>query len=188
MKRICLAALPLALLFSTSCMLRGPENLRRDLEQASGVELEREAGVTVGRVGTMLVRWFTPADEVPLKGVRKVQVGVYRVVDRPNGAPVELSLPALSGWQRVARVRQSDEQVDLFVLEENARVRGMLVVVAEDDEWVLVRIRGKLDHVLEQAMEMAFEQADHPELYEPTLADYRRGDDAEETKEIARAG
>jgi hypothetical protein len=187
MKRIFLAALPLVVILSTSCIFHGPENLRRDLEQASGVELEREAGVTVGRVGTMLVRWFTPEDEVPLKGVRKGQVGVYHVVDRPDGAPTELKLPELSGWQRVARVRERDGQVDLFMLEENARVRGMLVVVAEDDEWVLVRIRGKLDHVLEQAMEMAFKQADRPELYEPTLADYRRGDDEEETTEIAQA-
>jgi hypothetical protein len=178
-------ALPIALLAVTflmpGCILRGPENLRRDLERSSGVQLEKEVGVSVGRVGTMLVRWFTPEDEIPLKGVRKVQVGVYRVVDRPDGSLNAMRIPGVDGWQSVARVRERDERVELFVLEEDERIRGMLVVVAEPDEWVLVRIKGKLDHVFEQAMEMAFDRADRPELYEPTLADYRKGDDADAT-------
>lgn len=175
MTRVHLSAIALAGALSTSCIFHGPENLRRDLEHASGIEVQREAGVSVGRVGTMLVRWFTPADEVPLKGVRKVQIGVYRVVDRPDGLPRTLALPEPTGWQRVARVRERDEHVDLFVREENSEVRGLLVIVAEEEEWVLVRIRGRLEHVMEQAMEIAFDRADRPELLAPALADYRRG-------------
>ena len=47
-------------------------------------------------------------------------------------------------------------------------VRSLLIVVAEPDEWVLVRIRGKLDKVLEQAIEMAFEDVDRSDLYAKT--------------------
>jgi hypothetical protein len=69
-----------------SCIgFHGPEDLRRDLVQATGVELERETGVSVGRMGVMLVRWFTSEEEIPLKGVRKVQVGVYEVTDFGDG-------------------------------------------------------------------------------------------------------
>jgi hypothetical protein len=50
----------------------------------------------------------------------------------------------------------------------------MLVVVMEQDEWVLVRIKGKLERVVEDAMRMAFDKAEHPELYEPAVADYRK--------------
>lgn len=160
----------------TSCIgFHGPEDLRRDLVQATGVELERETGVSVGRMGVMLVRWFTSEEEIPLKGVRKVQVGVYEVTDFGDGGygrgTVEpLELP---GWDPVVRVHEEDEHVFVMLRQEEDAIRGMLVVVMEQDEWVLVRIKGKLQHVVEEAMRMAFDRAEHPELYEPAVAEYR---------------
>ena len=44
----------------------------------------------------------------------------------------------------------------------------MLIVVAEEDEWVVVRMRGDLDRILEDAMRFAFDQAERPDLYEKT--------------------
>jgi hypothetical protein len=38
----------------------------------------------------------------------------------------------------------------------------------EPDEWVLVRIRGKLDRIIEDAIEMAFDEVDRPDLYAKT--------------------
>jgi len=159
-----------------SCIgFHGPEDLRRDLVQATGVELEREAGVSVGRMGVMLVRWFTSEEEIPLKGVRKVQVGVYEVTDFGDGRygrgtvdPLELP-----GWEPVVRVHEDDEDVFVMLRQEEDDIHGMLVVVMEQDEWVLVRIKGKLQHVVEEAMRMAFDKAEHPDLYEPAVAEYR---------------
>lgn len=159
-----------------SCIgFHGPEDLRRDLVQATGVDLDRETGVSIGRTGVMLVRWFTPEDEIPLKGVRRVQVGVYEVTDFGDGGygrgPV--IPPELPGWEPVASVREDDENVFVLLRQEEDAIRGMLVIVMEQDEWVLVRIKGKLQHVVEEAMRMAFDRAEHPDLYEPAVAEYR---------------
>ena len=52
--------------------------------------------------------------------------------------------------------------------QEDEKIRGLLVVVAERDEWVLVRVRGKLDLIVEDVMRMAFDQADRPDRYADT--------------------
>ena len=159
-----------------SCVwFHGPEDLRHDLADSAGVKLQRETGVTVGRFGLAIARMVTKEDEIPLKGVRKVEVGVYEVVGTRRGvdAPRRVEPPELPGYEQVVRIHDEGEDIFVMVKTEGEQVRRMLVIVVEQDEWVLVRIRGKLNHVFEQAMAMAFEQADKPELYEPALADYR---------------
>jgi len=176
MRELRLLALVCLLATSVSCIwFHGPENVRHDLASSAGVELDREVGITVGRFGLAIARMVTKEDEVPLKGVRKVEVGVYEVVGPSPGVsePRRLEAPEIPGYQQVVRVHEDDEDVFVLVKMEDDRVRRMLVIVAEPDEWVLVRIRGKLDEILEQAMTMAFEQADREELAEPAIADYR---------------
>jgi hypothetical protein len=56
----------------------------------------------------------------------------------------------------------------VLVREKKESVRAMLVVVAEPDEWVLVRVFGHLDDTLEQAMTMAFDEVERPDLYART--------------------
>ena len=43
-----------------------------------------------------------------------------------------------------------------------------LIVVAEDEEWVVVRMYGDLDRILEETMRFAFDQAERPDLYDRT--------------------
>ena len=168
---------------ATSCIrFHGPEDLRRDLAREAGVELDREMGVTLTRTAVMLARWVTPEDEIPLKGVRRVQVGVYEVTGLRRGVdgrqPIEP--PELPGWHNMVRVREEGEEVFVLVREEDEEIRGMLVIVAEEDEWVLVRIKGKLQRTLESVMELAFEHAERPDLYEPTMAEYEKAKEGEE--------
>ena len=156
-----------------SCIsFRGPEDLRRDLARSAGVEPDRETGITIGRLGMIIARMATDDDDISLRGVRKVEVGVYEVVGdrRGTGERRPLELP---GWETVVRVR--DEGDDVFVLIEprEGQIRRLLVIVADEDEWVLVRVRGRLNGFLEHAMRMAFHEADRPELYAPAMADYR---------------
>jgi len=157
---------------SCACIgFRGPEDLRRDLVQATGVELDRTTGVTVGRMGVAMVRWFTPEKEIPLKGVHKVQVGVYDVVGAAErGIP---DYPLIDDWDPLVRIHDEDEDIFVLIRQDEKRIRAMLVVVADTDEWVLVRLKGNLDRVVESAMRMAFEQAKRPELADPAIADYR---------------
>ncbi len=183
MRKICGLMIFLCLVATTSCIrFHGPEDLRRDLARTAGVKLDREMGVTITRTGVMLVRWMTPEEDIPLRGVRRVQVGVYQVQGLRRGVDERRSLepPELPGWQNMVRVREDDEDIFVLVREEEEEIREMLVVVAEEDEWVLVRIRGKLQHTLESVMELAFDRAERPELYEPVLAEYRENDNADE--------
>lgn len=159
-------------LANVACVrLHGPKDLRRDLSAASGVRLEREMGFTVTRSGVWLARMgLNMADETPvsLKGVKRVQVGIYTVDGLARGHDAKTPLAAadlLPGWEPIVRVREDGEEVLVLVNQREEEIRGLVVIVAEDDEWVLVRIKGRLDRVVEDAMSMAFDQADRPDLY-----------------------
>jgi hypothetical protein len=133
--------------------------------------LKQETGITVTRSGIWLARQFVDTEDVPLKGVRRVEVGVYDVRGMKRGidSPRPLDISGFKGWKPFVQIRDAGEQVFVLTkIDEQQRIRGMLVVVAEDDEWVLVRIRGKLDEIFERTMEMAFSQAERPELYART--------------------
>jgi len=158
-------------LMGVSCVLHGPRDLRHELSHSAGVKLQQEFGITLGRMSMWLARTglrIAGEEEISLKGVRRFQVGVYQVTDLRRGrderARLTLSDMPL-GWEPIVRVHEDGEDVFVMTRLEDEKIRGMLVVVAEDDEWVLVRIRGNLDHVIESAMRMAFEESDRPDLY-----------------------
>ncbi len=168
------ASLALAAVTLTGCIRPGgPEGLRRQLVRGTDVQLDREFGITMTRTALMLARWGVKiagkSDEIPLKGIRRVEVGVYEVVDGES-MPSEPRLPEFS---TAVRVREQDERVFLMIRErEDGRIREALVVVVEADEWVLVRIKGKLDKVMDQAIRMAMSEADHDDLAERTVTAY----------------
>lgn len=158
---------------SAACILHGPGDLKRDLSQSAGVKLDREFGLTLGRTGTWVARkamkWSGETD-VSLKGVRKIEIGVYQVEGLRSGRAAASSLqPAdLPDWSPLVRVHEEDSDVFVLLKEDDARIRGILVVVAEPDEWVLVRIRGRLDGLVEDVMQAAFDEVDRPDLYAAT--------------------
>ena len=165
--------LSVPLLFSLSCVLHGPGDLKRELSDSAGVELDKEFGMTLGRTSTWLarkvVKWSGETD-ISLKGVRKVEIGVYEVKGLRPGleARQRLELSDLPDWNPIVHVHDDGEDVFVLIKEREDQIRGLLVVVAEEDEWVLVRIRGKLNQIVEDAMRMAFDEADRPDLYERT--------------------
>jgi len=172
-RTLCLLIL-IPLLAGTACVrFHGPRDLSRELSASAGVRLEREMGITVTRSGVWLARWglkFANDDDIPfsLKGVKRVQVGIYKVDGLARGHETRSPLAVddlLEGWQRWVRIQDGDDEVVVLVDERNGRMRGMVVVVAERDEWVLVRLKGNLDRVIEDAMRMAFDEADRPDLY-----------------------
>lgn len=152
---------------------RGPEDVRRQLSREAGVQLDRDFGLTVHRPGMWLARVgmrFAGEHEISLRGVHQVRVGIYHVEGLRRGVeaaqPLDPTSLVLEGWEPIARVSEEDESVLVMVRRDDDRVRGMLVVVAEPDEWVVVKIKGKLDRILEEAIAMGFEEAGRPDLYE----------------------
>jgi hypothetical protein len=173
MRRRVWTALLLALTAAsgTACVrFHGPEGLRRDLARTAGVRLERETGITVTRSGMWIARWGMRKggeDDAFLRGVRRVEVGVYRVVDDRRGAAESLSAArSLEGWTPLVQVH--DDRQDALVLVQKEKdgesIERLLVVAADDDEWTIVRIHGQLDEMLEQAMRFAFDEIGRPDL------------------------
>ena len=173
----CLIAIVSLLPFvTTSCILRGPEDIRRELSQDADVELDREFGLRLGRCGMTLARWgmkMGGEGDIPLKGVKKVEVGVYEV---KGGATPRLAPPNLPGWQTLVRMHEDGENVFVMTRERDGQLRKMLVVVAEDDEWVLVRISGKLDRLVEDVMRYAMKEAGREDLVDDALEAYQDND------------
>jgi len=154
----------------TACVLRGPSGMKRDLSSASGVELQREMGLTLGPTSLWIARHAGAFDDedVELRGLRKIQVGVYRVLDDSVDEAPGMRLDRLEqrGWKPFVRVHEADEDAAVLVRESAGRVRSLVVVVAESDEWTIVRLEGDLDALLEDALELAFDKAGKPALYE----------------------
>jgi uncharacterized protein DUF4252 len=161
----------LTALLATGCVrLVGPEDVRLELSDQAGVKLKQETGFTVTRSGIWLARQFVDDDEVPLRGVRRVEIGVYEVAGLKHGLeePQRLDPGYFRDWTPIVRVNEDGEQLMVLVREKKESVRAMLIVVAEPDEWVLVRVFGHLDQTLEQAMTMAFDEVERPDLYART--------------------
>jgi hypothetical protein len=160
-------------LAGTACVrFHGPRDLRRELSESAGVRLEREMGFTVTRSGVWLARWGMKRAEadmpVSLKGIKRAQVGIYNVGGLARGSdersPLEIE-GLLDGWQPWVKVHEDGEDVLVMVRERKGSVRGLVVVVAAEEEWVLVRLKGDLEQILEEAIRLAFDEADRPDLY-----------------------
>ena len=153
--------------------LHGPEEIRRELSAEVGVKLDHEFSISVNRGGMWMARTgmkWAGEDEVDLRGVHHVDVGIYRVEGLRKGfeAPRAIHPDQFEGWEPLARVQEEGENVLVLTKERRGGIRGLLVVVAESDEWVIVRVKGDLDSILEQAIAQAFDEVDRPELYEKT--------------------
>lgn len=187
MKRLLLCAAMLVL--AVSCVRPwGPGGMKRELSRDAGVQLDREFGLTVTRSGIWLARkvmQFSDDDDIPdLRGLRRVQIGVYRVVAERDEMRA-LSMNTFGpDWAPLVRVVDGDETVQMLARERGGELRAMLVVVAERDEWVIVKLSGRLDRIVESAMQFAFEQAERPELSDAAVAAYR----SERPDDIALSG
>ena len=162
-----------ALLGPGCVTLHGPEEIRRDLSEEVGVKLGHEFSITVNRGGMWMARTgmkWAGEDEVDLRGVHHVDVGIYSVEGLRKGfeAPGAIHPDYFEGWEALARVQEEGENVLVLTKEKRGSIRGLLVVVAESDEWVIVKVKGKLDQVIEQALAQAFDEMERPELYDKT--------------------
>lgn len=175
MKHLVAPIVMAAVLSGAGCFrLGGPDAVSQQLSREAGVDLDQEFGITVTRGGIWLakksLRWVDDVD-LSLDGLRRVEVGIYTVRDRDEnraGSLGEHLFPAeWSTWVHV-----QDEGSDVFVMVRQGKtpeeIRGMLVVVAEDDEWVVVRMKGQLEKILEDSLRFAFDQTERPELYDKT--------------------
>lgn len=119
------------------------------------------------RVGPMMVlaanmvmKKVTENQEVSeyLQEIRKVQVGVYEVKQSHTLSQIatppetETHLTEL-GWEPFVRVRQEKEQVSLFYKQINEESASIYVIVLKKDDLVIVEVQGRLDSLIEKAIQ-----------------------------------
>lgn len=118
-----------------------------------GMQLEPEFGMKAGRITLGFARFglkLAGQHDISLKGLRKVEVGVYNVAERGVGARgvTDLDFP---GWERIVRVKEDGEDVLVLVRTgEPERIKAMMVLVHDENELVVVRAKGKIHKLLER--------------------------------------
>jgi len=157
------AALLVILIAAPACSLRGPEGIRRDISRSTGCTYDREFGMTIGRIGLAVARLAMDEDdetEALIRGLTKVQVGVYRVESRPQDpGDLELGRISMASWEPMMSMKEDDEAVLILLKRKKGKVREMLVVVSEEEELTIVRMKGRLDEMLEEAARFGREEA-----------------------------
>ncbi len=137
----------------------GTSEVRDEVAFRTGFTLEPEFGIRLGRITTAMAKPFAKSasgDSVPLKGIAKVEVGIYNVVGHgESAARGELSGLELPGWEPVVQVRDGNERIQVLCRVEGDRIRAMLVVVLDAEELVVVRLEGNLQKFLPAAIERA---------------------------------
>ena len=175
-----MAVLSFVVVLSGGCWFHGPGEIRREISRTTGTEYSTELGLTLGRTSMAIARFgLDIADEEPefsLEGVRKIQIGIYHPLEDAEQGPARgpLGAESFQEWDPLVRMLANGETVLVLVREKDARIRDMLVIVDDQSELVVVRLKGKLDRILRQAMELGFDQADRPDLIGPALEQAER--------------
>ncbi len=160
--------LPLVLLAVTvSGCVWAPEldDVRREIErQVPGARFESEFKLTLGP-GTLgllrLVTGFVPdareANEY-LNTIHRVKLAVYRTESLPPLDDLRLprrlrALLERDGWEVAVKAREEDQMVWVLYRARRNTVRDLYVVALDPDELVLVRFEGRLDRLLQKAIE-----------------------------------
>ena len=84
-----------ALALQTGCWFGtgSTSDIRYEFSHRTGVELEPEFGIKLGRISTGFAKMFVKShdDDLSFKGVSKIEVGVYEIVDREGPAGSDLA-------------------------------------------------------------------------------------------------
>jgi hypothetical protein len=165
-KGLAVALLSLGALALTGCAgAPDVERVRWEIERnVPGARFEREEHFHLGRIAMGLLRTvarMTPADPEsirPLRQVRSVEVGVYRVeslpdLDRASQAFANFE-ERLSdhGWSLMLRDRQADSRTWMLVRSHpDGWLSNLFIVTLEPEEMTLVRVDGRLDQLFAEA-------------------------------------
>jgi uncharacterized protein DUF4252 len=138
-------------------------NVRYDLQhQLPGASFKKNVEFSCGPVLLTLARTVTTiipgAREARpyLSGVSQVSIGVYDAhVDSLGDVRMPKRLQSLidDGWETAIRVRDNHEAAWLLYRPDEDRVKEIFIVVLDDDELVLVKARGNLEHLVAAALE-----------------------------------
>lgn len=160
-----LAFLSLSSLFAGCAGTPSVEQVRGEIQRwFPEARFEREEHVHLGRISLGLLRGLVRMVPGKVEGqelmsqVRSIEVATYRVrhlpdLDRIQGETRFGDHLARDGWSVAVRTREADSRSWVFVRSDQAgALRNLFVVDLEDDELTLVRVDGRLDRALAEAI------------------------------------
>ncbi len=161
-----LVILILASTVSSGCFYsREISRARRDIDRSTAnVDYGRGISMNLGPFSLRLAKWILRrvddedaemASEY-LSDIRRVKAGVYKVNDySPDGLSAIPSLRRFErkGWELAVKAHDDEESVLIYYRERDNKVRDMFVIVATDEELVLAKIEGRLNRLLERAIQ-----------------------------------
>lgn len=148
----------------TGCLFsREISQTRREIETAyPDLRLEREVVVNLGPISLAMIGWMAglvPDQDVAvarryLKDVSRVKVGVFRAEGAAGLQDVDAGLFGFEkGWQVAVKARQEEERVWVLYRDGPETLRDLYVVVLNDEDLVVARVRGRLDRLIARVME-----------------------------------
>ena len=145
---------------------------RRDLERSyPDAEFDREVVVSLGPVALRTLGWVSglvPDEDVDmarayLREISRVKVGVYNVEYLPSldgFDPPSLRRFRNDGWEVAVKVQDAEGMVWVLYRENRDDVRDLYVIVLDDEDLVLARVKGHLNRLLARVMEDHYEMRD----------------------------
>jgi hypothetical protein len=124
-----------------------------DLDYPGWREADKEFGLSIGPLPLRFAAWVIADDDEPelvnmlrdLKGVRiriyEIEGDEQRVFDRISESGKRLEA---KGWDRLVTVNDDDENVLVMVKADAAKISGMAVLSADEDEAVFVNMIGNI--------------------------------------------
>ena len=139
--------------------------LRREIDrELPEIQYERQIEMSFGSMSmgfARLVTFFVPPSwwvRGMLNEIRAVKVGVYTARHTPSrqdwGMPSQIQeLLAHKNWEVALKVRQDGEVAWLLYRIRGQTVDQMHLVVLSDEDLILVRLEGRLEHLLARALQ-----------------------------------
>jgi hypothetical protein len=164
---------PFLLLLSglfTGCFLGAPslQQVRWELQRRfPEARFERQESFHLGRISMGLIRGIVRMVPGEVEGrdivssLRRIEVATYRVsslpdLDRIQGETRFADQLARDGWSMAVRTQEAGSRAWIFLRSDEAgALRNLFVVALEEDELTMVRIDGRLDQALAEAIALA---------------------------------
>lgn len=144
--------------------------VRHDLDdQLQGVRFKRQVGVQVGPLTMGLTRFILSFMDDPetdearalLRAVQVAHVRVYEIVgrlrDQEVRTPRALRQMQDHGWNMLVKVRDDESNVWVMSRDRLGDVRDLYLVVMDDENLVMARVKGNFTTMVEKAMQMSEE-------------------------------
>lgn len=169
LRRLWMPALTVAVaMVSTGCFTHAHtlEPTRYALErQLPGARFDPEFKLTLGRVSLGIAKKIVRAVEDDdsdlrvLRAVKRVELAIYHTESMPTIVPATFRIPRIAklereGWETAVEAFSDDSAVwVMFRPGARTPVAEILVGVLDEDELVLVKVRGNVQQLLEQLQE-----------------------------------